>query len=212
MLKRTKLITLSLIAGATVFVGCVSGSSSNMISEEQLSYRNTALSDESAVMTPGVQYSKAAAGSSKRIKRAFQDAPPMIPHSVDGMLPITQNNNQCITCHVDSAPYDKTIPSVPVSHMTNFRPATAIAADGKVMKNGKKVDNTSSSKLENVSIKAGKTLYQGRFNCSQCHAPQDMDAKLVTPNNFKPEFTSKDGAFKSSWDENKFMEDIDTTK
>jgi nitrate reductase cytochrome c-type subunit len=99
MLKRTKLITLSLIAGATVFVGCVSGSSSNMISAEQLSYRNTALSDESAVMTPGVQYSKAAAGSSKRIKRAFQDAPPMIPHSVDGMLPITKNNNQCITCH-----------------------------------------------------------------------------------------------------------------
>jgi len=212
MLKRTKLITLSLIAGATVFVGCVSGSSSNMVSEEQLGYRNTALADESAVMTPGVQYSKDAAGSSKRIKRAFQDAPPMIPHSVEGMLPITQNNNQCITCHVDSAPYDKSIPSVPVSHMTNFRPATAIAADGKVMKNGKKVDNTSSAKLENVSIKKENKLYQGRFNCSQCHAPQDMSVKLVTPNNFKPEFTSKDGAFKSSWDDTKFMEDIDTTK
>jgi cytochrome c-type protein NapB len=214
MLKRTKLIALSLVAGTALFVGCASDdnvSAAKKVSSEQLSYRSAPLNAN--VETPKVVYSNAAAGTSKKIKRAFQDAPPMIPHSVEGMLPITKDNNQCITCHVDSAPYDKSIPSVPVSHMTNFRPDTKIAKDGEIEKNGKVIVNSSSEKLADVSIKStGGKLYPGRFNCSQCHAPQAQNVKLLTDNKFQPEYTSKDGAFKSSWDDKKFMEDIDTTK
>jgi cytochrome c-type protein NapB len=102
--------------------------------------------------------------------------------------------------------------AIPISHLTDFRPHTTIAKDGSVLKEGHKIVNSSDEKQKNVSIKKmdGK-LYQGRFNCSQCHAPQS-NAKLITPNNFEADFTSKDGAFKSSWDDTKFMEDIDTTK
>jgi cytochrome c-type protein NapB len=97
--------------------------------------------------------------------------------------------------------------------MTNFRPMTKITKDGEIKKNGRVIANSSSEKFANVSIKStGGKLYQGRFNCSQCHAPQAQNVKLVTENKFQPEYTAKDGAFKSSWDDTKFMEDIDTTK
>jgi cytochrome c-type protein NapB len=147
-----------------------------------------------------------------KIKRAFQDAPPMIPHDTDGMLPVTTNNNQCVGCHMpEVAPSMKATP-IPISHLTNFRPNTTIAKDGSVLKNGHKITNSSSEKLENVSIKkTGGKLYQGRFNCLQCHAPQS-NAKLLKQNNFKADFSSKDGEFKSSWDDKKFMKDIDIDK
>jgi cytochrome c-type protein NapB len=201
-MKLINSIALGLAAASTIFfIGCAADTA-KIVPESELGYGSVSLDDNSVKGTPGTKYSSAAPGTSKRIKRAFQDAPPMIPHSVDGMLPITQNNNQCIGCHVDAAPYDKTIPSVPVSHMTNFRP------------NSKAVSgvNTSSESLANVSIKKLNHLYQGRFNCSQCHAPQAQGVDLITDSKFQPEFTAKDGAFKSSWDETKFMEDIDTTK
>jgi len=200
-MKLINSIALSLAAASTVFfIGCAADTA-KVVPESELGYGSVSLDDDSVEGTPGTHYSTVAPGKSKRIKRAFQDAPPMIPHSVDGMLPIKQGNNQCITCHVDSAPYDKTIPSVPVSHFTNFRPSSK--AVGGI--------NTSSESLKNVSIKKINHLYKGRFNCSQCHAPQSTAANF-RGSKFQPEFTSKGGEFKSSWNESKFMEDIDTTK
>jgi cytochrome c-type protein NapB len=126
----------------------------------------------------------------------------MIPHSVEGMLPIKINNNQCKTCHVDSAPYDKTIPSVPPSHFTNFRPSSSYAL---------KHANTSSEDLAHVSIKKENKLVGARFNCSQCHAPQATIDPIVE-SNFKASYTKKDGAHKSSWNGKEFMKDIKTIK
>ena len=37
--------------------------------------------------------------SGYKIDRAYQNAPPMIPHDVEGMLNITRDNNACIGCH-----------------------------------------------------------------------------------------------------------------
>jgi len=158
-MKLINKIALSLAAASTLFfAGCNDTNTPSKeitkksISEESLGYRNVSLYDEKDATTPGVQYSTAAAGTSTKIKRAFQDAPPMIPHDTTGMLPIKKDNNMCITCHVDSAPYDKTIPAVPVSHMTNFRPASSYAVKG---------ENTSSEEQKNVSIKKIDHLYQG---------------------------------------------------
>jgi len=213
-MKRINKITLSLAVVMSSMLFASTADSKKVvkptISSEQLSYRNVAL--EEPATTPKSEYSKAYAGSSKKIARAFQDAPPMIPHDTEGMLPITKDNNQCVGCHMPEVAKSMGATAIPVSHLTDFRPHTTIAKDGSIIKNGHKIVNSSSEKLKNVSIKkTGGKLYQGRFNCSQCHAPQS-NAKLITPNNFKADFTSKDGAFKSSWDDNKFMEDIDTTK
>jgi cytochrome c-type protein NapB len=206
------------VASALFFVGC-SGTQSaqkdkqaanltdtkeaKLIDSKELSYRNVALDDESQVMTHGVKYSDNAAGSGKKFKRAFQDAPPMIPHDTEGMLPIKQGDNQCLSCHMPDVAKDVGATAIPVSHFTNFRPKS-YALEGK---------NTSSSDVQkNVSIKKLNHLYQGRYNCSQCHAPQAQNVKLITENKFEADYTNKNGEFKSSWDDNKFMEGIDTTK
>jgi cytochrome c-type protein NapB len=77
-----------------------------------------------------------------------------------------------------------------VSHFTNYRPTT-VYKDGELVKEGKtvgtkgKIGNTSDIKI--AKAKKMDHLYQGRFNCSQCHAPQ---AKIdtVVGNTFKPDF------------------------
>jgi cytochrome c-type protein NapB len=167
-----------------------------------IGYGSVSLNDDKSTGTPGAKYIKDYAGSGKVLKRAFQDAPPMIPHDTEGMLPITKDNNACLGCHLPDVAKSVNATPVPVSHLTNFRPKS-YAIKGA---------NTSSEKLAHISIKKTNKLYKGRFNCSQCHAPQAQNVKLITENNFQADFTSKDGAFKSSWDDTKFMEGIDTTK
>lgn len=200
-------IGLGFVSASVLFVaGC--SAAQQTVSEESLGLRKVDLYSESTVTPDETKYSQAAAGTSKKIERAFQDAPPMIPHSVEGMLPITINNNQCVSCHTPGVAETLNALPYPKSHMTDFRPQTALAEDGKIVKNGKKVDNTSSDKLENVTIKEMASLSGSRFNCSQCHAPQS-EGELVG-NTFQAEYTSKDGASKSSWEGSKLTEGLDT--
>ena len=191
-----KLITkigLSSVAVVALLVttGCNS-QPAKKIDDKELSYRK---SDLLANPTPkGFEYSKAQPGTSKRFKRAFQDAPPMIPHSVDGLLPITKNNNACLGCHMPEVAKSMGATPIPPSHFTNFRPETKLQ-NGKVVKDGKVVKNTTDLKI--AKFKKLNHLYQGRFNCSQCHAPQ-ANVKPLVANKFTPEYKKPDGAFKSS--------------
>ena len=177
-----------------------------VLSDRQLSYRNTSLEDETVVVPPEVKYTDAAPGAAKRFKRAYQDAPPMIPHSVEGLVPIKKGNNQCLGCHMpDVAPAVGATP-IPPSHFTNFRPKTYIL-HGELYKNGHPIKNTSDENLANVSIKPMKTLYMGRYNCTQCHAPQAKLNPLVE-NKFQAQYTDPNGAFRSSWHGKKYLEHI----
>jgi cytochrome c-type protein NapB len=95
------------------------------------------------------------------------------------------------------APSVKATP-IPPSHFTNYRPDTKMSGnnvvkEGKVV--GKDLGNTSDIKL--AKVKKLNHLYNGRFNCSQCHAPQSTQEPLVK-NTFTPEFTTKDGSSKSN--------------
>lgn len=200
-------IGLGIVSASVLFVaGC--STAQKTYSEESLGLRKVDLYSENTVTPDATKYSEAAAGTSKKYERAFQDAPPMIPHSVEGMLPITINNNQCVSCHTPGVAESLNALPYPKSHMTDFRPQTGLAADGKIVKNGKKVDNTSSDKLEHITIKEMASLSGARFNCSQCHAPQS-EGELVG-NTFQAEFTSKDGASKSSWTGTSLTEGLDT--
>ena len=218
-MKMINKITLSLaVVSSVLFVGCHNGNGAaktevakGTISEESLGLRKTDLyserKDTSGDMT---SYSKHYAGSGHKIKRAFQDAPPMIPHDTEGMLPITIKNNQCISCHMPDVAPSMGATALPVSHFTNFRAATAIAKDGRITKNGPAVDNTSSANMSNLSIKStGAKLAGARFNCTQCHAPQS-DATDAPANTFEAVFSDKDGASKSSWSGSKLTDGLDT--
>ena len=220
-MKTISKITIGLATAALLFVGCSDADKAapaeeakviKFVSEESLGLRTTDLYAEEAETTgDATHYRTSTAGSGNKIQRAFQDAPPMIPHDVEGMLPITINDNQCTQCHAPEVASSMNALPYPASHMTNFRAATAIAADGRISKNGVATDNTSVAGMEHVSIKQESKLVGARFNCTQCHAPQS-DATDAPKNNFEADFTSADGASKSSWSGTKLIEGIDTTK
>ena len=208
-MKTISKITIGLIAATLLFVGCnesATPAGSNgvgkTVSEESLGLRKTDLYSEKAdTFGDEAKYNKNVAGSGHKIKRAFQDAPPMIPHDTEGMLPIKINDNQCVGCHAPEVASSMGALPYPASHTTNFRP-TSYAIKGL---------NTSDGTLKNISIKEEHKLVGARFNCTLCHATQSGDA-LAVENTFEADFTSADGASKSSWSGTKLMEGIDTTK
>ena len=112
-MKFLSKITLSLAVIATVvFTGCNDDTPSTkqttkqevlkpVITEASLGLRKTDLySEKSETFGDEAKYSTTYAGSGHKINRAFQDAPPMIPHDVTGLIPITINDNQCLGCHM----------------------------------------------------------------------------------------------------------------
>ncbi len=163
-----------------------------VVTESVLGLRKTDLYSEEADTTGmKTEYSSDAPGTSQRIARAFQDAPPMIPHSVEGLLPIKAGNNQCIGCHMPEAAAGVGAVPIPKSHFTNFRPTHKF--DGKQFT--KSIDNY---KNEVAISKASDKLSMARFNCSQCHAPQSK-GDLAVSNTFEGGFSEKDGKSGSSW-------------
>jgi len=161
------------------------------VSEKALGLRKTNLYDEEKAAGSKTDYSRPAPGTSTKFERAYKDAPPMIPHSVEGLLPITKMNNQCLGCHMpEVAPSVGSTP-IPDTHFTNYRPDTRMKGDmvlkeGQVL--GSMVSNTSDIVI--VDAKKGDTLYKGRFNCTQCHAPQSK-TKTDVANTFRPDFDNK---------------------
>jgi cytochrome c-type protein NapB len=73
--------------------------------------------------------------------------------------------------------------SIPPSHFTNYRPTTKMEGN-KVVKEGKELGKNNTSDVLIAKAKKLNHLYQGRFNCSQCHAPQ-ADVKPIVGNTFK---------------------------
>ena len=160
----------------------------NTVSERALGLRKTDLYSEDTASGVKSDYSRPAPGTSTKFERAYRDAPPMIPHSVDGLIPITKANNQCLGCHLPEVASSVGATPIPVTHFTNYRPET-VMKDGNVLKEGKVLGkvmgNTSDIKL--AKTKKSDTLYQGRFNCTQCHAPQSK-VKTDVANTFRPDY------------------------
>jgi len=211
-MKMINKITLSLAVASTIFfTGCNDSAGASKakvaqptISEESLGLRKTNLYVEEGETTGDkTTYGKDYAGSGHKFKRAFQDAPPMIPHDTEGMLPIKINNNQCVSCHMPDVASSMGATPIPVSHMTNFRPTHKY--DGKKFE--KSIDNM---KNEMAIHKAGTKLVGARFNCSQCHAPQST-GKLAVENTFEAVYSDKDGASKSNWRGERMTYGLNTT-
>lgn len=211
-MKTISKITIGLTAAILLFSGCDSSDSAAptadakvapTITEESLGLRKTDLYSEDTTTGMKTAYSTEYAGGSHKIKRAFQDAPPMIPHDTDGMVPIKIGENQCTGCHLpDNAAAVNATP-IPKSHFTNFRPTHNF--DGKMFT--KSIDNYKNE----VSIKVTTHLQGARFNCTQCHASQSQGA-LAVENTFEATFTRADGAEKSSWTGAAYLDQLDTIK
>ena len=148
-----------------IFTGCQTqaqaGSSEKAISDKELSYRKAPLTVNTA--PPPIEFPKAPPGQAKRFARSYENAPPLIPHSVEGLLPITKNNNACLGCHDPKVA--KSVGATPISptHFIDFDKLIK----GKIVKLNK--------------------LDPARYNCSQCHVPQ-ANAKPLVQNTFKPDY------------------------
>jgi len=129
-----------------------------VVTEEELGLRKENLYTEEGITPVKAEYSNAAPGTAKRFERSYENAPPLIPHSVDGLLPITKNNNACLGCHMPEVAPSVHATPIPPTHFMDFRTQ-------------KKLDH----------------LAQQRYNCTQCHVPQANVQPLVK-NNFKPDY------------------------
>ena len=139
-----------------------------IITEEELGLRKENLYTESGVAPVKKVDQTAAPGSAKRFKRSYENAPPLIPHSIDGLVPITKENNACLNCHMpDVAPSVGATP-IPPTHFMDFRTQKPLGH-----------------------------LAAQRWNCVQCHVPQANVEPLVD-NKFQPVFRSADEDFKSN--------------
>ncbi|MDD6056403.1 MAG: nitrate reductase cytochrome c-type subunit [Helicobacter sp.] len=159
-LKKTLIASLAL--SGLVFLGC-----SNSVSDNEIGLRKSTLFSEELQIVE-FDYNGVAAGESKLIERAFENAPPMISHTTDGMLPITKEANSCLDCHTPDVAAALNATAIPQTHF-----------------------------VELSSGKAGGKMQDTRFNCVLCHATQVNAAPLVK-NNFDPKFRDGTSAKKSN--------------
>lgn len=131
-------------------------------SEDEIGIRKETLYDESKVMPQHGEYGKEEPGKSKRIERAFENSPPLIPHDLTGMLPIAETNNSCLNCHMPEHAKSLGATALPKSHFVDMD--TGLDLKGNL--DGK------------------------RYNCMQCHVPQ-VNIPEPIKNQFKADFRSK---------------------
>jgi len=138
------LLTLSLQAGAA----------DKGLTEEQMGLSKTSVNVDPDPAT--FEYRQADPSTSGVLPRAYVGAPPQVPHSLDGMIPITRDSNTCVSCHqlpdqVGKKKVKGEPTAVPATHYTDVK---------------------------------NNALNMGRYNCTQCHTPQANVNNLVG-NTFK---------------------------
>jgi len=90
-------------------------------------------------------------GRSTRLPRAWEGQPPLVPHSLRGLTPITATSNACVRCH-GRAGATAGPPPAPASHFVDERQAPGVARP---------------------------QVAGARWNCTACHVPQTMAPPLV---------------------------------
>lgn len=124
------------------------------IADLDFGLRKTALTDDR--VPPRVVFTEATPGGNARLPRAYDGAPPLIPHSLDGFVPIALSENTCLLCHQTGSTDPADPPQVPRSHLTDFRRAPDVVRE---------------------------TLAGARWNCTACHVVQS-DAPVLVENRF----------------------------
>lgn len=119
------------------------------LSEEQMGLSRTSVTTDPDPAT--FEYRQADPSTSGVLPRAYIGAPPQVPHSLDGLIPITRASNACISCHQQPDQVGKKKvkgqpTALPATHYTDVK---------------------------------NNALHMGRYNCTQCHTPQANVNPLV---------------------------------
>ncbi len=208
-MKKISKIALSVAAIGLFIGGCAAMNSGGDISPDSLSLRKAPVHDENLKLQK-VTYTKAAPGTAKTINRSYVNAPPLIPHSVVGLVPITKKNNACLGCHMPEVAKAMHATPIPKSHFMNFRPKYVLTKSGKLEVEGKVVARVNGGANDVYATPTHGKLYPGRYNCTQCHIVQS-NAKPLVKNTFKPDFITTKELERSNL-ANTFDQGVDTTK
>lgn len=156
------------VAGVAVLLLIVStgsilaqSKSTRTITDDDLGLRKGSLLNENQVVPARSTYTNAQPGSAKTITRSYENSPALIPHAIDGLLPITIKNNQCMECHMPDMAKQTGATPVPRSHLMKL-------AAGKDLE----------GKLDGE-----------RYNCVECHVRQSA-SPIPVRNTFKGGFKS----------------------
>ncbi|WP_456488512.1 nitrate reductase cytochrome c-type subunit [Caminibacter pacificus] len=144
-----KMLLISGVAAIFVFAGCsANNTQSNGVSNKTVQVTGIRKTDLNAGSEnlPVVQYHAPAPvpGKVKPFKKSFVTAPPMIPHSIKGMVPIKVGKNMCLSCHMPQQAKALGVPAIPKDHF---------------------VDNFEGDKVK-------PKIAGSRYFCTTCHAPQ----------------------------------------
>jgi len=158
-----KLLLISAAGALMLLTGCNQASNvsaNNKVSEKPVSVtgiRKAGLNKGSQNL-PVVTYNNQPPipGKVKPYKTSYVTAPPMIPHSIEGMTPITAKNNMCLNCHLPQNAKALGITPMPPDHF---------------------VDNFDGNK--HIRRVAGS-----RYFCTTCHDPQ-ANLNPVVENRFE---------------------------
>jgi nitrate reductase (cytochrome), electron transfer subunit len=135
---------------------CANSQTTGPVSDNDLGLSKTSVFDDPS---PSVfEYPKTEPSAATALPRAWNSAPPQVPHKIDIFVPITTNKNMCVTCHDKPGMMGKKVKGI----------ATAMP-------------ESHYNKVEERWVRAN-----ARFNCTQCHVPQAGVSDLVN-NTFKTE-------------------------
>ena len=152
---NTKTLIMGSLLSIVVATGCAVTQSYN---EEELGLRKVDLYSEKTVVGEPTSYSTVAAGESKVIQRSYENAPPLIPHDVEGMMDMTKESNACTSCHLPEMAEAVKATPIPKSHFFDMRTQKVLTE-----------------------------MSSARYNCSACHVPQSANEPLVKIE-FKPDY------------------------
>jgi len=113
------------------------------------------LSKESVFEVPvpeAVVWNLSEPGDRPTVPAPFPEAPPVVPHRTDDLLPITFDTNECIDCHAVEIEEEGEPTPIPISHFIDMR----YAPDQK-----------------------GEVVAGARFNCVSCHVTLDDNKEIV---------------------------------
>ncbi len=187
-----KILSLGIIASTLLF-GCSSESEKekDTLNIGGTAFRKGDLMTEDVNLGEMAEFNSDAPGTSVKLDRSFENAPPMIPHNIDAFLPITLKTNSCVSCHMPEIAAAMKATPLPQSHMTDYRPDIA------------KTDGKYAAAPEGTVVKKdlkGK-LSATRYNCNQCHVPQ-TDATVMLKNVFEADYRVEKSKSSSNLNDN----------
>jgi len=160
--------SVTILSAALFFAGSMAlAAAATAVNDDQLGLSKTSVNADSGLKKEAYKVQGGNPGEkNKRIPRAFDNAPPMIPHDISAFGEIDKDNNSCVGCHMPEVAKAVGAIPLPKTHMTNFRKGNGEDLKGE--------------------------LYGGRYNCTQCHAPQaELDPAVMS--RFKGAYRVKTG-------------------